>query len=152
MKVLNNINDYPNLNFRDDTPTEETIANINKYWDELKKESRFSSYLKACPYLHDAYIKKIKYDKDVEIFFETYKDGKPFTLTFYGVKDFRTYKTSEKGKLTRKKVDFDIFGYDSIFIENDSIQYVFAFWQKDWRRQRSHNVCMILCDAISFKI
>ena len=149
MKVLNNIIHYPNLNFRDDVPIEE----LKKYWDDLKKESRFHDYLNACPYLHDAFIKKIKHsDGNIEIFFKTYEEGKPFILKFYGVKDFRTYKTNEKGKLTRKNVNFDIFGYDSIFIENDLIQYIFAFWPKDWRRQRTHNVCMILCDAISFKM
>jgi len=152
MKVLNNINDYHNINLREAPHINKALADMNKYWDELKKEPRFSSYIKACPYLHDAYIKNIKYGKDIEIFFETYKDGKPFVLKFYGVKDFRTYKTNEKGKLTRKKVDFDIFGYDNIFIENDLIQYTFLFWQKDWRRQKTHNVCMILCDAISFKM
>ena len=54
MKVLHNINDYPNLNFDDDFYVDE----MKKYWDELKNESRFHDYLKACTYLHDAYIKK----------------------------------------------------------------------------------------------
>jgi len=152
MVVHNNIYKYKNFKYLDldatDVPDEKSMAEMKAYWAWVENENQLHSYMLGAMLLHDAYFKGIiRRGDELIIKLEDYKDGGRFSLVFHGVKDYRTYKTSDKGKLTRKDVSFWQFAYDDIII-GDRLQYTFVGWQRDWRCQRSYICGIIECDSL----
>ena len=156
MVVHKSIYDYKNFKYLDDSvdyPTSKMIDEMDAYWMWAANEVKLNSYMTIAPFMHDAKILNIDRKGDVlTLKLKSYHDNVDIIkLVFKGVRDYRTYKTNEKGKLTRKDVPFWCFAYDDIVV-GDRIQYTFAAWQLDWRCQTSYICGMIDCESMEATI
>lgn len=156
MIMHNNLYKYRGLaSLKDDDDFKEFDYEAQKqYWKEIEAEPRFADYFKAAQHLHDADILSVGRIGDTLEFYFSYWDDDKYavdfmTLQFNGVKDYRSYKTNNKGQMNRKVLKPRQYHFDDIVIEDGLIRLVFTAWTNGyWKRAGAF---IIWCDEIKLE-